>query len=358
VLDLVSGNLNAHGLGFPDEALRAALEEAWPRAAAYAPDPLGRIEAREAIAAACDVPPDRILVTPGTSTSYLWAFSVLCDAGDEILVPRPSYPLFDGIARVAGVRLVPYWLREVDGWRSDLEHLESQVSTRTRAIALISPHNPTGAVASAAEVEGVTAIARRHDLAILSDEVFDAFLFDGARMARPAAIGGAPLVLTLNGLSKTYALPGWKIGWIAVTGDEERAATAAWMLAHVADTFLPVNEAAQCALPGILARGGPVRAALVEHARTNREIALAELSRGGAVEIVPPRGGLFLTMRLCGDGLGEGDVALDLVQRAGILVHPGNFYDLPPDHLVMSYAAAGEILRPALRAMTERLGAR
>src|SRR5262249_34377576 len=157
VVDLVSGNLNAHRLRFPDAALREAAADALSRAAVYSPDPLGRVEAREAIAAFYDraglrVPPERIVVTPGTSISYLYAFAVLCAPGDEVLVPVPSYPLFEEIARIPGVRLVPYRLREADGWRIDLEHVESQLGPRTRALVLISPHNPTGAVAPAAEV--------------------------------------------------------------------------------------------------------------------------------------------------------------------------------------------------------------
>ena len=270
VVNLVSGKMPP----FPQDALRAALDEAQPRAVAYSPDPLGRLEAREAITAFYErsgvrVSPEHVVVTPGTSVSYLYVFSVLAEAGDEILVPRPSYPLFDEIARIPGVRLVPYWLRESDGWRIDLEHLETQVSTRTRAVILISPHNPTGAVATHEEIAGLAEIARRHDLALIVDEVFSEFIFDGRTLTRPAAIGDAPLVLTLNGFSKMFSLPGWKVGWIAVSGDTERVAKATWMLAHVADAILPVNEWAQCAVPGIFARGAEF-ARLREHAGRGR----------------------------------------------------------------------------------------
>jgi hypothetical protein len=373
VVDLVSGNLNAQGLRFPDDALREALEEAKPGAATYVPDPLGRIEAREAIAAyyarvGVAASPERIVVTPGTSVSYLYAFSALCDPGDEVLVPRPSYPLFDEIARIPGVRLVPYWLRESDGWRIDLDHLESQISTRTRAVVLISPHNPTGAVASAEEVRRLAEVARRHDLAVLSDEVFDQFVFDG-ELARPAAPGSspaptapgaadAPLVLTLNGFSKMFSLPGWKVGWIVVTGDEDRAAKASWILSHVSDAFLPVNEWAQCAVPGILARGAGFSRELRDHARRSRGVALDVVSIPGVTSIVPPKGGLFLTMRLDATDLDEEAVALDLLRDAHVLVHPGYFYDLPPDHLVLSYAAGETTLRPALERVAAGLTGR
>lgn len=360
VVDLVSGNLNAHGLCFPEDALREALDEAGPRAAIYTPDPFGRIEAREAIAAfyrpaSVDVSPDRILVTPGTSLSYLYAFSVLAEPGDEVLVPRPSYPLFDEIARIPGVRLVPYWLREREDWRIDLGHLESQVSTRTRAVVLISPHNPTGAVATEAEVAGVAEIARRHDLAVIADEVFSEFLFEGRALARPAAIGGAPLVLTLNGFSKMFSVPGWKIGWIALSGDDDRVAKATWMLAHVADAFLPVNEWAQCAVPGIFARGADFTRRVRDHALHGRDLALGALTLPGVTAIVPPASGLFVTARLVADGLDEETVSLDLLRDERLLVHPGYFYDLPPDHLVLSYAAEEATLVPALNTLRARL---
>jgi len=361
VLDLSAGDPGASGLGFPAEDLRAAADEAFSRAATYLPDPQGRIEARESIAddyarRGRRVAPDRLLVTPGTSVSYLFAFSVLARPGDEILVPRPSYPLFEEIARVAGVRLVPYWLRESDSWRIDADYLESQVSTRTRAVVLVSPHNPTGSVATPAEVAALAAIARRHDLAILADEVFDGFVFGPDAPGR-AADTDALLLLTLDGLSKRLWLSGWKIGWIAVSGDEERAAEATWMLAHVADGFLPVNEWAQCAVPGILARAGDTTRRLRAHAQRGRERVLEALAIPDVTGIIPPAGGLSATVRLVRDDLREEDVALALLRERRILVHPGHFYDMPPDHLVLTCAAREEILDPALRAIAGVLAA-
>jgi hypothetical protein len=364
VFDLVSGRPDAHGLRFPEAALGEALEEARKEGATttYEPDPMGRLAAREAIAAyyaekGVSFAPEAIAVTPGTSFSYLLALASLAEPGDEVLVPRPSYPLFIEIARVSNVRLVPYRLRESDAWCIDLDELEDRVSTRTRIAVLISPHNPTGAVASTEEVVGLAEIARRHDLAIVSDEVFGELLFSGGTLARPAATGGAPLVLTLNGISKMFALPGWKIGWIALSGDEDRVAKAAWMLAHVADAFLPVNELAQLALPGIFARGRPFRETLLAHARAGRELALRKLSVSGASQIVPPEGGLFLTVRLLNEELNEEDLALDLLRSSRILVHPGSFYDIEPDHLVLSFASGESVLRKALPEIARHLTA-
>src|SRR5262249_33999660 len=149
---------------------------------------------------------------------------------DEILVPSPCYPLFDSIAKLSGIQLHPYHLRERSRWEIDFEHLESAITSRTRAIILISPHNPTGAVASEEEVQKLADLATRRNLALIADEVFSPFLF-GLKglpsnrgqppvrgLPRPAA-QKAPLVLTLNGISKMLALPGVKIGWMAVTGE-------------------------------------------------------------------------------------------------------------------------------------------
>ena len=161
---------------------------------------------------------------------------------------RPSYPLFDYIARLCGVTLTNYELDESRDWAIDLEHLERQISSKTRAIVLISPHNPTGMVASMDQLHELAAIAARYEVPIISDEVFSEFLFDHETLPRPA-LTDAPLIFTLNGLSKMFALPGMKIGWIGVSGDEHLVDKSLSALELISDTFLPVNETAQFAVP-------------------------------------------------------------------------------------------------------------
>src|SRR6185295_5544013 len=222
VIDLVRGNVNEHGIVFPSDALDAILRDAAESARIYRPDSFGQASARQAVAAYYGeaIPLGQILLTPGTSVSYWYCFKLLAESGDEILTPQPSYPLFDYIARMCGVRLTHYRLREDRNWAIDLNHLEDQITTRSRAIVLISPHNPTGMVATDSELRGLADIAARHNLPIISDEVFSEFLSGMNSLPRPLATG-APLVFTLNGLSKMFALPGMKIGWIGVSGDAD-----------------------------------------------------------------------------------------------------------------------------------------
>ena len=186
--------------------------------------------------------------------SYWYCFKLLAEAGDEILTPQPSYPLFDYIAKLCGVQLRHYRLREDRGWAIDLNHLEDQITTKTRAIVLISPHNPTGMVAGESDLRALAEIAARHNLPIISDEVFSEFLFGMESLPRPASTN-APLVFTLNGFSKMFALPGMKIGWIGLSGDPRLVSKSLSALELISDTFLPVNEIAQFAVPQIFQQG-------------------------------------------------------------------------------------------------------
>ena len=162
--------------------------------------------------------------------------------------------MFDYIAKLCGVTMTHYRLLESRDWAIDLEHLENQISTRTRAIVLISPHNPTGMVANAAQIAGLAEIAARHQLPIISDEVFSDFLFELDSLPRPAS-SNAPLVFTLNGFSKMFALPGIKFGWMVVSGDPELVQKSLAGLEMISDTFLPVNEIVQLAAPLIFDGG-------------------------------------------------------------------------------------------------------
>src|SRR5438132_221547 len=257
IVDLVRGNVNEHGIVYPPEILQEILMRAADLARVYRPDSLGQLAAREAIAqyyGTLRIPADQILITPGTSVSYWYCFKLLAEPGDEILCPQPSYPLFDYIARLCGVQMRHYRLAGARNWAIDLEHLEQLISKRTRAIILISPHNPTGMVADEQQLNELAEIASHHALPIISDEVFNEFLFGVSAFPRVAATE-APLVFTLNGFSKMFALPGIKIGWMAVTGEQSLVRKAVSALELISDTFLPVNEIAQFAVPEIFRQG-------------------------------------------------------------------------------------------------------
>jgi aspartate/methionine/tyrosine aminotransferase len=333
IVDLVKGNVNEHGIAYPEDLLASILAKAVRPARVYHPDSFGQRPAREAIAAyygALKIPANRILITPGTSVSYWYCFKLLAEPDDEILCPQPSYPLFDYIARLCGVRLTYYRLNEARGWAIDLDSLENRITTRTRAIVLISPHNPTGMVADDAQLQGMAEIAARHSLPIISDEVFSEFLFDVESLPRPAATM-APLVFTLNGLSKMMALPGMKIGWIAVSGDPTVVQKSMSALEMISDTFLPVNEIAQFAVPDIFEAGRDFQLHYRSWIRRCRDAALAGL-RG--LSFVAPRGGFYVTIPTNRD---EGEAAAELLKHRHILTHPGYYYDIRPDHLVTTF---------------------
>ena len=272
------------------------------------------------VPAAMSVDPGCILITPGTSLSYWYCFKLLADEGDEILCPCPSYPLFDYIALLSGIKLIPYRLDETRNWAIDIDQLEACVSTRTRALVLISPHNPTGHVASAGEIDGLADVARRHELAIISDEVFSDFLLQSGSLPRPAGCA-APLVFTLNGFSKMFALPGLKFGWMAVTGDPEPVRRAMRSLELISDTFLPVNEIVQAAAPEIMKRGRDIRMEFARRIRASWECVEEFLPLCLHCSCVKPQGGFYTTLRL--DGIHEERAAEAILCDRNILVSPG-----------------------------------
>jgi len=353
VIDLVRGNVNEHGIVFPQDLFNRILDDAAESARVYRPDSFGQLPAREAVASYYEglIPSNQIVITPGTSVSYWYCFKLLAEPGDEILTPQPSYPLFDYIAKLCGIQLRSYRLREDRGWAIDLGHLEDQITTRTRAIVLISPHNPTGMVAGDSDLRALADIATRHSLPVISDEVFSEFLFGVDSLPRPVSTT-APLVFTLNGLSKMFALPGVKIGWIGLSGDPQLVAKSLSALELISDTFLPVNEIAQFAVPQIFEQGRGFLADYKIWIATCRSIAMAALM---GCSFVAPRGGFYITLPIPDD---EEKSAARLLGESRILAHPGYFYDIRPDHLVMTFihepAVVGEAFRKIAEAAREQ----
>jgi alanine-synthesizing transaminase len=333
IVDLIRGNVNEYGIVYPANVLAEILSRAVDASRVYSPDSFGQPVAREAVAgyyAKLKIPPSQILMTPGTSIAYWYCFKLLAESGDEILCPQPSYPLFDYIARLCGVRMTNYRLMESRDWSIDLEHLEQQISTRTRAIVLISPHNPTGMVADEQQLAGLAEIAERHGLPIISDEVFSEFLFGLDTLPRPAATK-APLVFTLNGFSKMFALPGIKLGWMAVSGDPALVQRSLSALEMMSDTLLPVNEIVQFSVPELFSHGNGFQKNYVEWVRQCFDKAMAGLAD---VDFVRPRGGFYVTLPVFED---EEEAATNLLRDHGILTHPGYYYDIEPNHLVSTF---------------------
>ncbi len=357
ILDLISANLAEQGWVYPQEQLQAILADAASRARIYRPDPLGLPSAREAIAgyyrtAGIPASAEQVLITPGTSLSYFYCFKLLANPGEEILCPRPSYPLFESIAELAGLRLRYYRLQESRGWEVDLDHLESQISTRTRALVLISPHNPTGMVAGRQFLEELAAVVCRHDLPVLADEVFSEFLYDGEALPR-AASTPAPLVFTLNGFSKMVGLPGLKLGWILMSGSPARVRRSLEVMELISDTFLPVNDLAQHMVSGILEGREAFASGCRPWLQGCLRIAVAVLSACPGVRFTLPRGGFHLTLKVGEAEVDEEALCIELLRKSGVLVHPGYFYDMAPAHLVLTFALQHELLDRSLKALCE-----
>jgi len=362
LVDIAGASPAEWGLGFPQETLRAVAVAALgdPALAGYRPDPLGNPAARNAIAdwyrrrgVAAD--PGRILLTPGTSMAYLYALRLLCEPGDEVLVPRPGYPLFDDLCRIAGVGVRHYHLRLGGGghWEFDPEELDFQVTPRTRAIAVVSPHNPTGLHLTAEDLRAVGAICSRHGLALLFDEVFSEFAAatppgraavgpEGSPapvLPRPVA-GEFPLVLTLNGFSKMFSLPQWKLAWMKVDGaDEELLRRFLAAAEHMADTFLPVGELPMAMVPGLMAAGDPAVSGWLAAEFAARRAVL----RGASPwPVTSWDGGCYACFKV-GETAAAEEPALRAAMAAGVLLHPGSWYDMP-GHVVAGAVAGAEFL--------------
>lgn len=326
--DLITATVQDHGIVFPPDRLAAAVTEALtlPQLRGYHPDARGQLAAREAVAnwyarRSFSIMPSDIILTPGTSLAYLLCLRLLCDRGDEILVPKPGYPLFDDLAAIAGVGLRSWHLRTgANGWEIDLDEIRFQITPRTRAIVLVSPHNPTGHMATAADLSGLATLCRERGLALIMDEVFCEWLGDGERLPRPE---GLPLAIVLNGVSKMLALPQWKIAWLAATGDARRVAEFTRAAEHFSDALLAAGELQQALLPSLLEAEDVISSIAAEIARRRKalraavRLPLASEDRGVYVcASLPP-------------GLSDEKEALRLIGEERLLVHPGYFYELP-----------------------------
>jgi alanine-synthesizing transaminase len=319
-------------LSNPTRAGVPALAIALPPAPLYEPHPRGLASACAAVAAYHGVQPDRVVLTASTSEGYSWLFKLLCDAGDDVLVPEPSYPLFGYLAALENVRAVPYALRWDGEWHLDVAAL--RFSRRTRAVVVVSPGNPTGAYLKEEERAALAASCNAHGCAVICDEVFADFpAFDDPRRVRSAVRYGDVPAFSLSGLSKVAGVPQLKLGWIAAGGPG--ADEAVRRLELIADTYLSVSTPVQLAAPAILASRGVFQSAVRERLAVNRA-ALAAVRRPGAPwDVLRSEGGWSEVISVPRSRTEE-DWALALLE-AGVLVHPGYFFDFPSGaHLVLS----------------------
>lgn len=357
LVDLTEANPTRVGLAPTWPQLQACLDD--PAAATYAPLPFGLPHARAAVAEHHQqrVPAEQVVLTASTSEAYAYLFKLLCQPGDSVLVPQPSYPLFDYLAGLEAVRTVPYPSRLAGGeWHVDLAALAERIDDTTRAILVVSPNNPTGAVLRTEELAGLVALCREHGLALVSDEVFADTLDPRLPDRVPTLAGEAGcLTFVLSGLSKVCLTPQLKLGWMLVSGPPAEVTEALARLEIVADTFLSVATPVQHALPRLLALRPELQDRLQARLGTNRQV-LRQALEGGTATLLPADGGWSALVRVP-RVQSDGDWALELLERDGLIVHPGWFFDLPEGHLVLGLLQPPDVFAEAARLLARRLGA-
>lgn len=341
LLDLTASNPTVIGLSYERERILAALQH--PRALEYEPASKGILAARQAVSGyyaerGVALSQESVVLTVSTSEAYSYCFRLLCDPGDEVLVPSPSYPLFDFLADIQDVKLVPYELVYDHGWQIEFESLRRQITPRTRAIMVVHPNNPTGHYTRAWELERLNTLCRQHELALVSDEVF---LDYGLTDEQPLtfAANQQALTFTLSGLSKISAMPQIKVAWVAVSGPEAVQAEALARLEVIADTYLSPNAPVQWAVAELLATRAGIQGQLQERVRHNLAELDAQLKLARMTTRLEFDAGWYAVLRTVATTSDE-ELAIVLLQRERVLVHPGHFFDFPgAGYLVVSLIA-------------------
>jgi hypothetical protein len=340
VVDLTLSNPTRAELEYPADLLAPLAD---PRGLAYTPSPFGAETARSAVAAeyarrGVSVPTDQIVLTASTSEAYSIVFKVLCDPGDEVLIPRPSYPLFEHLARLDAVAAKPYDLEYGGRWSVDVGSIERAMSPRTRAVLIVSPNNPTGSFVSARELDDIAALSASHDAAIVADEVFaDYELEAGAAAAAGSVLSRRDvLMFSLGGLSKSVGLPQVKLGWIAAAGPGGPLREALARLEIACDTYLSVATPVQIAAAELLCRGATMREQIQRRVGANYRHLVQHAQSASSCRVLAAEGGWYAVMQVPTLG-SEEELVLDLFERQGVLVHPGYFFDFPREsYLILS----------------------
>jgi aspartate/methionine/tyrosine aminotransferase len=330
LVDLTVSNPEAAGLGYDETTLRELLGR--QPLGMYQPDPPGLATAREAAAGelarlGARVPPGQLLLTPSTSAAYSHLFELLCDPGDSVLVPAPSYPLLPYLSELAAVELRPYPLPEESGLLLDLQLLDSLADDSTRAVVVVSPANPTGWTLAAEDQAGLDGLCARRGWALIVDEVFVEFPGPGRQAVSSAAAVDQALTFVLQGLSKSAGLPGWKVAWTAVLGPAPERDEALARLELVADAHLGVNEPVQRALGSLLGNAMAWRQRCALRLEENRRTLLSARPAEAHWDVLPAGGGWSTVLRLP-QRAEETQICLELLE-AGVQVQPGHFYDFP-----------------------------
>lgn len=382
LLDLTESNPTRCGFAYAVAAILQALSK--PAALLYQPDPRGPATARESVAAyyagrGATLSLDQIFLTVSTSEAYSYLFRLLADPGDAILVPRPSYPLFDFLAGLNDLDIIGYPLTydPGSGWQIDLDRMASILqgagpdSPRPRALIVVHPNNPTGSFVHPNEREALAALCQRHRLALIADEVFADYALkltgppgEPGLVEPPSASShagfGRVLTFTLSGLSKISALPQIKLAWIVASGPSDERNEALARLEIIADTYLSVSTPVAAALPDLLETRRSIQPQILARLRQNLAALDGELAAGNRASRLRIEGGWYAVLELAHTGerkaLNDDDWALELGRNDGLLVHPGHFYEFPSEnHLVLSLLPLPNVFSEGVRRLIARL---
>ena len=353
LLDLTTSNPTRAGLKYDAENLLGAFSN--DKALDYDPQSKGLLSAREAVAEyyrqehdIFQLDPECIILTTSTSEAYSYIFRLLCNADDEILVPKPSYPLFEFLADLQDVRLIPYPLLYDHGWQIDFPSLYKSVTHRTRAVVVVHPNNPTGSFVRGEEVSALSGFCKEYGLAIIADEVFLDYALDGAPRTSFAK-NDEVLTFALSGVSKVSGLPQMKLAWMVVNGPPDSATDAMSRLEIIADTYLSMSTPIQLAAPVLLDQRKNIQPLLLDRTRENLQELDRALLRQKSCQRLAVEGGWYTILRVPVTRSDE-ELSIELVQRAGVLVHPGHFFDFASEgNLVLSLITASDAFREGVK---------
>jgi hypothetical protein len=360
LIDLTESNPTRAGFDYPPDLLTPL---AHARGLLYDPRPLGLPDAREAVAEdyrrrGVAVHADRIALVPSTSDAYSVLFKMLADPGDEVLVPRPSYPLLEHLVRLDAIRAKTYGLDYHGVWEIDVAGLERAITSRTRAVLVVSPNNPTGSFLSRTERDAVAALCEAHGLALIADEVFADYELKPGASARAARIlddeGG--LTFSLGGLSKSIGLPQLKLAWIACGGHPSVVEPALERLEFLCDAYLSVSVPVQGAARELLERGAPVRKQIRRRVAANHLELIRRVAAVSCCTVLGVDAGWYAIVQVPSLG-SEEDLVVDLVERDGVVTHPGYFFDFVREsYLVVSLLPPESVFADGVGRLLRRFG--
>jgi aspartate/methionine/tyrosine aminotransferase len=375
LFDLTASNPTTCGFAYPEREILAALTD--PRGLVYRPESKGLREAREAVAeyyagragfsgSVARVDPERILLSSGTSEAYSHIFRLLCEAGDEILVPAPSYPLFEFLADLADIHLVPYPLLYDHGWQIDFAPLRAALTPRSRAVLVVHPNNPTGSFVKPREAAELAELCAARGMAIVADEVFLDYptgrvrALLGARLNEDPAptftLSDAALTFTLSGLSKISLLPQMKLAWTVVSGPAAMVHTAIDRLEIIADTYLSPSTPVQLALAKFLSLRHSLQAQLQQRISANLSVLDSLLPESKSLARLDREGGWYAILRVPVTATDD-DLTVALLERCSVHVHPGHFFNFARDgYLVLSLITPEQEFQEGLRRLQTFIG--